>query len=33
MNFLKTIDLYKVIIFTAVLLLPLGGWWVNNLQT
>ncbi len=33
MNFLKTMDLYKGIILTAVLLLPVGGWWVNKLQT
>lgn len=28
MNFLRSLDLYMVVILLSVVLLPLGGWWV-----
>jgi hypothetical protein len=32
MNFLRTMDLYKAIILLSLILLPLGGWWVYDLE-
>lgn len=32
MSFLKTMDLYQGIILLSIILLPAGGWWVNNLS-
>lgn len=32
MSFFKEMDLYKGIILLSVILLPLGGWWISNLD-
>lgn len=32
MSFLKSMDLYQGIILLSVVLLPAGGWWVNELD-
>lgn len=32
MSFFKDMDLYKGIILLSVILLPLGGWWISNLD-
>lgn len=32
MSFFKEMDLYKGIILLSVVLLPLGGWWINGLD-
>ena len=32
MSFFKEMDLYKGIILLSVVLLPLGGWWIHNLD-
>lgn len=33
MNFLKSMDLYQGIILLSVVLFPVGGWWINDLNT
>ena len=33
MDFFKQMDLYKAIVLLSVVLLPLGGWWINELDT
>jgi hypothetical protein len=32
MNFLRSLDLYKVVILLSLVLLPLGGWWCWKLD-
>lgn len=32
MNFLRNLDLYKVIVLLSFVVLPLGGWWCHDLD-